>query len=283
MSEDIGGGGHAQAPIIIKRKYAEKHAHHGGAWKMAYADMVTALMALFIVLRILAQSDEFKANVAHYFQDPIGFSEGGTPTPFPGGTRSGEPAVLDEVQPRIPPPQQNRKLTWHSQAREIRHALEKLPSFDKYRDQIQLAHTQEGLRINLLESNETPLFKVGSTELNDEAVALLQAIAQEVQSFDNPIVIEGHTDSGPFDTDSKLTNWDLSTGRAHTARRVFEPVGIQPQRLLEVWGFADRQLLHPADPEDSRNRRVSITLLSEEAVAKRAQVPEETIIPWLER
>ena len=161
MSEDIGGGGHAQAPIIIKRKYAEKHAHHGGAWKMAYADMVTALMALFIVLWILARSDEFKANVAHYFQDPIGFSEGGTPTPFPGGTRSGEPAVLDEVQPRIPPPQQNRKLTWHSQAREIRHALEKLPSFDKYRDQIQLAHTQEGLRINLLESNETPLFKVG--------------------------------------------------------------------------------------------------------------------------
>ena len=146
-----------------------------------------------------------------------------------------------------------------------------------------MAHTPEGLRINLLESNETPLFKVGSTELNDEAVALLQAIAQEVQSFDNPIVIEGHTDSRPFDTDSKLTNWDLSTGRAHTARRVFEKVGIQPQRLLEVRGFADRQLLNPANPEDSRNRRVSITLLSEEAVAERAKVPEETIIPWLER
>ena len=108
MSKDIGGGGHAQTPIIIKRKYAEKHAHHGGAWKMAYADMVTALMALFIVLRILARSDEFKANVAHYFQDPIGFSEGGTPTPFLGGTRSGEPAVPDEVQPRIPPPQDRK-------------------------------------------------------------------------------------------------------------------------------------------------------------------------------
>ncbi len=245
--------------------------------------MVTALMALFIVLWILAQSDEFKTNIAHYFQDPVGFTEGGTSTPLPGGARSSDAAVLDAVQPRIPPPQENRELTWRSQAREIRHALEKLPSFEKYRDQIQMAHTQEGLRINLLESNETPIFKVGGTELNDEAVALLQTIAQEVQSFDNPIVIEGHTDSLPFGSDSKLTNWDLSTGRAHTARRVFEKLGIQPQRLLEVRGFADRQLLNPADPEDSRNRRVSITLLSEEAVAERAKVPEETIIPWLER
>ncbi len=191
--------------------------------------------------------------------------------------------MLDEVQPRIPPPQQNRELAWHSQAREIRRALEKLPSFDKYRDQIQMAHTPEGLRINLLESNETPLFKVGSTELNDEAVALLQVIAQEVQSFDNPIVIEGHTDSRPFGTDSKMTNWDLSTGRAHTARRVLEKAGIQAQRLLEVRGFADRQLLNPANPEDSRNRRISITLLSEEALAERAKVPDETLIPWLER
>ncbi len=283
MSEDLGGRGHAQAPIIIKRKYTEEHGHHGGAWKVAYADMVTALMALFIVLWILAQSDEFKTNIAHYFQDPVGFSEAGAPTPSPGGARSGEPTVLDEVQPSMPPPQRNLELAWQSQAREIRHALEKLPSFDKYRDQIQMAHTREGLRINLLESNETPLFKVGSTGLNDEAGALLQAIAQEVQSFGNPIVIEGHTDSRPFGTDSKMTNWDLSTGRAHTARRVFEKAGIQAQRLLEVRGFADRQLLNPANPEDSRNRRISITLLSEEALAERAKVPEETLIPWLER
>ncbi len=113
---------------------------------------------------------------------------------------------------------------------------------------------------------------------------VLQTIAREVQSFENSIVIEGHTDSRPFGAGSKMTNWDLSTGRAHTARRVFEGTGIKAQRLLEVRGFADRQLFNPRDPEDSRNRRISITLLSEEALAERAEVPEETIIiPWLER
>lgn len=281
MPEDIGGVGHGQAPIIIKRKGGGEHPHHGGAWKVAYADLVTTLMALFIVLWILAQSDEFKANIAHYFQDPVGFQDGGAATPFEGGARSGEPSVLDDPQP---PPPENRAASeqlWRSRAAEIRQAIEKVPSIAKYREQIQLSFTPEGLRINLLESNETPLFKVGGTDLNSEAVAVLRTIAQEVNNFPNPIVIEGHTDSRPFGAGSKMTNWELSTGRAHTARRVFEQTGVDTKRMLEVRGFSDRQLYNPLDPEDSRNRRISITLLSQEALDKREQIPEETIIPWL--
>ena len=282
MAEDAGGQGHGQAPIIIKRKVVGEHGHHGGAWKVAYADMVTALMALFIVLWILAQSDEFKANIAHYFQDPVGFTEGGTPTPMPGGTRSGTPAILDDIQPEIPPESQETNVqVWRARATEIRVALEKLPAFDKYRKQIQISVTPEGLRINLLESSDTPIFKVGSTQLNDEAEALLLALGNEIQTYPNSMVIEGHTDSRPFESSSGMTNWELSTGRAHTARRVFEKTGLPAKRILEVRGFADRQLFNPADPEDSRNRRVSITLLSKESFTRRAKVPEETVIPWL--
>jgi chemotaxis protein MotB len=281
VSEDIGGAGHGQAPIIIKKKRGGEHAHHGGAWKVAYADMVTTLMALFIVLWILAQSDEFKANIAHYFQDPVGFQDGGAATPFEGGTRSGEPSVLDNPQPPPPENQTASEQIWRARAAEIRQAIEKVPSISKYREQIQLSLTPEGLRINLLESKETPLFKLGGTDLNSEAVAVLRTIAQEVNGFPNPIVIEGHTDSRPFGAGSKKTNWELSTGRAHTARRVFEQTGVDTKRMLEVRGFSDRQLYNPLDPEDSRNRRISITLLSQEALDRRKQIPEETIIPWL--
>jgi chemotaxis protein MotB len=281
VSEDTGGQGHGQAPIIIKKKSGGEHGHHGGAWKVAYADMVTTLMALFIVLWILAQSDEFKANIAHYFQDPVGYQDGGSNPPFEGGTDSGVPSVLDDPQPPPPQDQAAKEELWRSRAAEIRQAVEEVPSITKYREQIQLSMTPEGLRINLLESSETPLFKLGGTDLNSEAVDVLRTIAQEVNNFPNPIVIEGHTDSRPFGAGSKKTNWELSTGRAHTARRVFEQTGVDTKRMLEVRGFSDRQLYNPLDPEDSRNRRVSITLLSPEALARREQIPEETIIPWL--
>ncbi len=281
MTEDVSGEVHAQAPIIIKRKRAAEHAHHGGAWKVAYADMVTALMALFIVLWILAQSDEFRVNIAHYFQDPVGFQEGGMPTPIPGGTRAGKPSVLDDVSPPVARDAAQVDTLFRERAQEIREALERVPSIEKYREQIELSLTVEGLRINLLESNETPLFKLGSTELNGDAVSVLQTIATEVRYFPNSIVIEGHTDSKPFGAGSKMTNWELSTGRAHTARRVFEGTGIPSERLLEVRGFADRQLYNSLDPEDSRNRRISIMLLSQPALEQRKDIPEETVIPWI--
>ena len=281
MAEDFSGEAHAQAPIIIKRKRAAEHAHHGGAWKVAYADMVTALMALFIVLWILAQSGEFRVNIAHYFQDPVGFQEGGMPTPLPGGTRSGKPSVLDDVSPPATRDSAQTDTLFRERAQEIRKALEMVPSIAKYREQIELSLTTEGLRINLLESNETPLFKLGGTDLNGDAVSVLQTIANEVSNFPNSIVIEGHTDSKPFGAGSKMTNWELSTGRAHTARRVFESTGVPSERLLEVRGFADRQLYNPIDPEDSRNRRISITLLSQQALEQREEIPEETVIPWI--
>ena len=278
MAEDLGGEGHAQAPIIKKIKKVAG-GHHGGAWKVAYADLVTAMMALFIVLWILAQSDEVTKSVAGYFRDPVGFTDGGQASVIEGENQE-TPSVIE-----TPIPQQRGRGSggeavqqWRVRASRIQVALSKVPSFSAYKDQIELAITPEGLRISLIESEETPLFRVGSTDLNQEAREFLHAIGAEISELDNHVILEGHTDSRPFGAGSGMTNWELSSGRAHSARVILEKAGINPDRVFEVRGYADRQLYNPLDPEDSRNRRVSITLLSEEAFAERQKVGETTIL-----
>ena len=265
MPEDLGGEGHGQAPIIKRIKKVEG-GHHGGAWKIALADMTTALMALFIVLWILAQSDQIKQNVAGYFRDPVGFEEGGVPSLMEGGAEKATGGVLETDIPKSSEGEGKQK--WRDRARQIRRALEAAPAFEKYGDQIELAVTSEGLRISLIESLDTPLFRVGSVDLNPDASEFLETLGNEIQELDNHIVLEGHTDSRPFASGSTMNNWELSTGRAHTARGVLVAAGIAPSRFHAVRGFSDRQLYNPLDPEDSRNRRVSITLLSAEAYRK---------------
>jgi chemotaxis protein MotB len=265
--------------IVIKKVTKGDHGHHGGAWKVAYADMVTALMALFIVLWILAQDEEVARNVANYFRDPVGFSEGGLASPIPGG--SGTPAIRLDETPQSGNPDAVAALDerWREAAREIRVALGRVPVFSKYADQIELSITPEGLRISLIESSDTPLFRIGGTELHPETKALLETISSELVKLPNRILVEGHTDSRKFGPGARVTNWELSTGRAHTARRVMEAAGVSSERMLEVRGFADRQLYNPLDPEDSRNRRVSITLLSDEAEAAHEKTGKETLLP----
>ncbi len=265
MPEDKGGAGHVEAPIF-KKVVKAAHGHHGGAWKVAYADMVTAMLALFIVLWILAQSEEVKQNVAGYFRDPVGFKEGGVPTPIPGGQQAGMPAVIPDLAAAAQAAAEAaERRALSDRAENIQAALERIPAFEKYRGQVELAVTPEGLRITLVESTETPLFHVGSLDLNSEAEVLLAAIGQKLAETDNHIVLDGHTDSRPFAGANAVTNWELSTGRAHTARRVLEANGVPAQRFFEVRGYADRQLYNPLDPNDSRNRRIGITLLSKDA------------------
>jgi chemotaxis protein MotB len=270
VPEDAGGRGNLEAPIIKKVK-KEEHASHGGAWKVAYADMVTALMALFIVLWILSQSDQIKQSVAGYFRDPVGFREGGVPTIMEGGSNAGTDVLVEDPKSRaaIRAEDDPEATAWRSRAGRIREALEQVPAFAKYRGQLELAITGEGLRISLVESQSTPLFQVGSLEMNPEAEQLLQTIGVEIRDLSHRLVIEGHTDSRPFPPGSRMTNWELSTGRAQTARRVLERQGVDPSRTFAVRGYADRKLYNPLDPEDSRNRRVSITLLSAEALERR--------------
>jgi chemotaxis protein MotB len=280
-------------PIIVKRRRAHAHAHHGGAWKVAYADMVTALMALFIVLWILAQSEEVRAHIAGYFNDPQGFLSEAASRSIEGGSQASQLSIEPDTPPP-PPPSSSQEVAprlesiagagegeqrrWREQAEEIRDALKATPAYAQLRDQIELSITPEGLRITLIESPQRAIFQAGAPELSGAARALLVAVGAQLSRLPNHIAIEGHTDGASYDDASELTNWDLSTGRANAARRAVLAGGVHEQRLLEVRGLADRQLYNPLDPSDSRNRRVSITLLSKEAVAARERLAQEKLL-----
>ena len=253
-------------------------------WKVAYADLVTALMAFFIVLWILGAGDEVVANVAAYFKDPIGFREGGTAKPIDSGTNSGETAIFEDRQRNqmlLDEGERAQRLQeyWREQAERIRESLAGIESLSKYHDQIEISLTPEGLKISLIEDTETPLFKLGSIELRSEAVTLLQEVGKELSRLPNYVMVEGHTDSLGFGPSSADSNWELSSGRGNTARRAFETGGIHESRFLEVRGYADRIPYNPLDPEDSRNRRVSITLLTDDAYRMRQEMNREKVIP----
>ncbi len=281
MAEDLDGGQH---PIIIKRVVKSHGRHLGGAWKVAYADLVTALMAFFIVLWILGSGDEVVANVAGYFKDPIGFTEGGTSKPIESGTNSGEPTIFEDTKRNQmlldgTEAAKNLERYWREQGERIRRSLAGIESLSRYYDQIEISLTPEGLKISLIEDGDSPLFKVASTELETGAVSLLRELGKELSRLPNYVMIEGHTDSRGFAKSSTLTNWELSTGRSNAARRVLEVGGIHDSRFLEIRGYSDRQPYNALDPDDSRNRRISITLLTDDAYRMRKQLNRERLIP----
>lgn len=278
--QDLDSG---QAPIIIKRIKKGGHGHHGGMWKVAYADLVTAMMAFFIVLWVLGSGPDVVANVAGYFKDPIGFSEGGTAKPIESGTNSGETAIFENTkrnQMMLDESERAARLEeyWRDEAGRIRSSLAGIASLGKYHDQIEISLTPEGLKITLVEDKDTPLFQVGGTQLQSGAIEVLSELGKELRRLPNYVVIEGHTDSLAFSQKSGLSNWDLSTGRSNSARKVLEEGGIHESRFLEVRGYADRQLYNPLDPEDSRNRRISITLLTDDAYRARKQLNRQQVI-----
>jgi chemotaxis protein MotB len=279
----MSGGGDAggAAPIIIKKVKKGGHGgHHGGAWKVAYADMVTALMALFIVLWILSQSDQVVQSVAGYFRDPIGFVEGGAASVTESGGSTGEITVLTGSQPAsqtTPLKIDEPDPRWRERARRMRGALQSRSDVENLMEHVEIAMTPAGLTITLLETSDKPLFEVGGVRLSDEAEKLLRAIAAEITKVDNHITIEGHTDSRGS-AESNSNNWEISTGRALSARRVLERAGLPQGRIFEVRGLADRLLYNPLDPEDSRNRRISITLLSEAAYKERIDAFHESAL-----
>jgi chemotaxis protein MotB len=270
MSEDGGGKGHGHggAPIIIKKVVHGHGGHHGGAWKVAYADLVTALMALFIVLWILSQPDEVLKSIAGYFRDPIGFQEGGHESIVPGTPRSGEEAEPPKPNAQTSPLTEPEKVRFDAPLRSIRGLFEEKQELTKFRDQVELSVSPEGLCITLLETNEQPLFQVGGTDVNPETRDLLVALAEKINELDNYVTIEGHTDSRPFGAQDS-GNWELSALRANSARRILESAGVNAARFYEIRGLADRELYNPVNPQDSRNRRISITLLSNEAYRER--------------
>jgi chemotaxis protein MotB len=227
-------------PIIIKKKIS--HAgHHGGAWKVAYADFVTAMMALFIVLWLMNSSKKIQEAVGGYFKDPSGTAQKvGT-----NQVGSGE----------------NFHLTKQNMA-ELKTQLEKriqsITDLEKLRKNIEMTVTPEGLRIELLESEKGTFFNSGSPKLNQSGQEMLALLAEQLGQVPNHLSIEGHTDAKPYGGKSNYSNWELSADRANAARRLMQQSGLHADQVAQVRGFADQRLRTPKAPLEASNRRVSI-------------------------
>jgi chemotaxis protein MotB len=232
-------------PPEVPRYHAAPHMHRSGAWKVAYADFVTAMMALFIVLWMMNSSAKVKESVQGYFRDPLGFKlRVGT-----GVGNAGESLALDQH-------------TVRNLRSQIEAALRQMPEFHKIQKNILFSVTGEGLRIDLLENEQGMFFKSGSPMPTAAGEHLLNVLAEELVKMPNKIVIEGHTDARPYRTATAISgygNWELAADRANAARRVLL-TALRPDQIVEMRGFANQRLLNPADPNDPRNRRISVVV-----------------------
>jgi chemotaxis protein MotB len=251
--------------IVVKKVKKGGHGgHHGGAWKVAYADFVTAMMAFFLVMWIVAQSNAVKAAIGGYFREPGVFDFEKSNGMVPGGDQ----APLNPDQPPSPAPPRPDGQVSAEQARQamermagrLRAVLENLPDFKSLSKQIEMQITAEGLRIELLERADATFFDPGSASLKGGTVRILEAIAAELGTLPNDVMLEGHTDSTPYASRDGYSNWELSADRANAARRIMERGGLHERQVKAVRGFADTRLRLPDAPNDSRNRRVSIVV-----------------------
>ena len=231
-----------QQPIIIIQKKSGKHGHHGGAWKVAYADFVTALMALFIVLWLLNCSKSVQEAVGGYFRDPYGAAK-----------KVGH--SIGAGEPEVPKREDLSKVKAN-----LLRALESLPDFQKLKNQIEITITDEGLRIELMENPKGTFFENGESNPTPILCQVLTILAGQISKLPNPVSIEGHTDSRPFSNSRVYSNWELSSDRANAARRLMEADGLRPGQVAQVRGYADRHLRKPQQPEDASNRRISILI-----------------------
>jgi len=258
------------APIILVRKGKQGHGggHHGGAWKVAYADFVTALMAFFMVMWLVNQDPSVKKAIAGYFRDPGVFAQEHSSSVLMGGRPGIEPGQTSQHNPTRANSEEatraeQRTLAKAEQA--IRSAIETMKDVADLRDQIEFTLTSEGLRVELVDHPGSSFFATGSAQLVCGSEKLLAVIANEVGKLDNELVIEGHTDSQPYSPGARYGNWELSSDRANAARRAMELAGLPPSHVKAVRGYADTDLHVPDDPKDPRNRRVSILVRSQGA------------------
>ncbi len=230
-----------EQPIYLIKKKIHGHGHHGGAWKVAYADFVTAMMAFFMVMWLMGSSEKVKSAVSGYFRDPAGFKkQSGT-----GMSGEGDQLTLS-------------KDDMEGLKDKIQAAMKQMPDFKQIKDHVTMTVTGEGLRIELLEKEKGMFFQSGSASPSDFGKDLINRMSAELAKLPNTIVIEGHTDAKPFSKDGGYSNWELSTDRANAARRLMAGSGLRPDQIKQVRGFADQRLMDTEDPAAAKNRRISV-------------------------
>ncbi|WP_417566343.1 flagellar motor protein MotB [Marinobacter sp.] len=266
-----------EKPIIIKRKKKIVGGHHGGSWKVAFADFATAMMAFFLVLWLTATaSPEQKRAVEGYFRDPVGFTEGGSPNPV---DLEGSASVVSEASPDIESSQiqiedqvvdelsetlEQRRMEELFQ--ELKERIEQNETLQEFKDQLLIDITDEGLRIQIVDRSGRPMFDSGRAELKYYSQDILFELAKTLGSVDNKLSITGHTDSTPFNGRPGYTNWELSADRANTARRALVAGGVRNEQIARVVGLSDSVLFDQEDPTAPVNRRISIIVLNKKTV-----------------
>ncbi len=242
--------------IIIKKKKKGHAAHHGGSWKVAYADFVTAMMAFFMVMWILGMSEEVKQDIQGYFSNPVGYKKGYSSgaSPLSVGSSPGSVKQMPlRLVTRSQQQEQFEKVGANIKARLREGGLSSIAS------KIEVITTTTGLRIELAEDEKgDTFFPVSSASMTSVMRQTLVFVAQELKPLGNGMIIEGHTDAKPYA--GSYSNWELSADRANAARRVLEQYGIASGRVREVRGLADRDPRIDADVLDPRNRRITIFL-----------------------
>src|SRR5689334_20096061 len=224
----MSGSGKSENIIVIKRRGSHE-GHHGGAWKVAYADFVTAMMALFIVLWLLSSSQKVQKAVGGYFQDPTGKGrQTGSTNAGIGETLTLNKDNLNELKEKI------------------EMALRQMPRFEQIKNQVKMTVTAEGLRIDLMETKSGMFFETGNPKPTAAGSDLLAVLTGELVKLPNKIAIEGHTDSKPYGRPD-YSNWELSADRANSARRIMLEAGLRDDQISQVRGFADQRLLLASD------------------------------------
>jgi len=274
-------------PIIVKRVKKTAAGHHGGAWKIAFADFATAMMAFFLVMWLMSvATPEQKKLISGYFKDPIGFSEsaspfvidlGGSPTPAPDRTLNQQ--VDDqtegeevEIEPAQPDPAQAEGMAEELERerlelllQELQNKVEENPQLQRFKDQILFEITQDGLRIQIIDAENRPMFASGSAHLQPYFEDILLALSDTIKAVPNKISISGHTDAKPFAGDGEFGNWELSANRANAARRTLIAGGYDEAQVARVVGYASSALFDRDDPLNPVNRRIDIVVLTKKA------------------
>jgi chemotaxis protein MotB len=250
-----------RSKIIIRKVNKKSHGgHHGGSWKVAYADFVTAMMAFFLLLWLLSMtSPEQKNALSDYFNS---FSV------FKDQSQQSGTSILDKstgvldvkrsVQSESTRVKAEKKTTAEELGKIMRIAIE--DKLQAVKNQVFIDSTKEGIRIQIVDNEGSEIFRSGSDEPTEKARQIIRLVSENIRETPNRIVIEGHTDSAPFKSSQK-SNWELSTSRASAARRELENNGIDPSRIARVVGYADQEPLIKEDPKDLKNRRISIIVV----------------------
>jgi len=261
-------------PIIIKRIKKAAAGAHGGSWKVAYADFVTAMMAFFLLMWLLATaSSAQRTAIEYYFKNYSIFDAGSGVMPVisaPKKTNS-EEASEQQKAPSGKEMSTKRGQEEKNNVEEKKEATQKQLQkmidlkLSEFKDQIQVEMTPEGVRINVMDKDGQPMFLSGAAQFQPWSAQVMKTLAEEINRLPNPVVIEGHTDATPYAGNSQITNWELSTQRAMAARRALEYYSVDRSRFAKIVGHADKELLYKDAPTDPRNRRISFVLQFENA------------------